>query len=567
MRFSRKQLLPASIVLISFAVIAFISVRSNSLKPDDRDPDSLLKKADDLSWNNNWIRAEPLYHRAELLYTQQHRPSQALYAHVSQIPPNAESSSLTATIFGLTEDLARPEAADPETRLRILTIRGMLEVNYDAASSRSTWTQVAELARRQNHYQLAVRAVGEQGISAFLLGDIGAAKKDVLEAWTIAKVLHDPAASVRYASVYGAGLVDSAITKPSIPLMKPSKSRRRIQMSEALAITKTSVRPYTLPAQATLEADASRYRHELRSQGVDPALGQKLFNELLGPIEELHEKSHLILIPDGSLHLLPFSALVDHNQYLLQTHEVSVTPSSTVLHILRTRARARNEQSLPYVGVAAWNQTADTRNFITRSISGPQRSELTPLPDSQREVQSIGTTLPKPSTILLGEDATKTHFESLPLNRFNVLHLALHGYADIDYPDRSALVFAPKPSASDDGLLQVRDIRKMHLNAKLVTLSACNTGVGPVGEAGVANLVNAFIEAGAESVVSTLWELEDHSTSRLMTDFYHHVAMHEPEAQALRDAQLQLINEKDPPYFWGAFSSSATQTPRFNPSP
>ena len=93
----------------------------------------------------------------------------------------------------------------------------------------------------------------------------------------------------------------------------------------------------------------------------------------------------------------------------------------------------------------------------------------------------------------------------------------------------------------------------MHLNAKLVTLSACNTGVGPVGEAGVANLVNAFIEAGAESVVSTLWELEDHSTSRLMTDFYNHVAMHEPEAQALRDAQLRLINEHDPPYFWASF--------------
>jgi hypothetical protein len=140
-------------------VITIVSVRSSSSKLDDRDPDSLLKRADSLSWNNNWIRAEPLYHRAELLYAQQHRPSRSLYAHVSQIPPNAESSSLTATIFGLTEDLARPEAADPETRLRILTIRGMLEVNYDAASARSTWTQVAELARHLNHFELASQAV------------------------------------------------------------------------------------------------------------------------------------------------------------------------------------------------------------------------------------------------------------------------------------------------------------------------------------------------------------------------------------------------------------------------
>jgi CHAT domain-containing protein len=93
----------------------------------------------------------------------------------------------------------------------------------------------------------------------------------------------------------------------------------------------------------------------------------------------------------------------------------------------------------------------------------------------------------------------------------------------------------------------------MHLNAKLVTLSACNTGVGPVGEAGVANLVNAFIEAGADSVVSTLWELEDHSTSLLMTEFYSHLARHEPEAQALRDAQLALLRGGTPPYFWATF--------------
>ncbi len=851
MRVTRRQL-ATSVSLIAIALAGLCLARFRTARANDRDPDSLLSQADALSWNGNWIKAEPLYQHAELLFAQQHRASKALYAHVSQIPPNSESSSLTATILQLTNDLARPEALDPETRLRILTIRGMLETDYDAASALSTWTQVAELARRRGHLQLALRATGERGIAAFILGDTAEAKKDVLAAWTSAKVLHDPAASVRYASVYGDGLVelrrykealtplDEAIklakanpdlaypsiavnskidalrglrrydealalsadalahlpnaslkghefqilmsraeiyedlnqwsqaiadcnrsladarilsywrgiteaggflalahehqgqlpealtaineaidanthipdelyfvprnlaikaeitqklgnakesdelyrksaalidamlahaptqnvqryvlaqmgyvysgffaslsaqkkyddafrvleevrgrieteglqhhvtipphaptpeelrlTRLNLALIDTDDPKQRAQItdaiyhtelnidgsslegqtatrpitlaqlqhdlsdedlvveyvvaephSQALAITKTTVRPYTLPEQATLEADADKYRHELRAQGVDPTLGQKLFNEVLGPVTELRDKSHLILIPDGSLHLLPFSALVDNGKYLLQTHEVSVTPSSTVLHILKTRAKQHEDQSLPYVGVAAWTQTADTRNFITRAISGPERSELTPLPDSKREVQSIATTLPKPSTILLGDDATKTHFESLPLARFNVLHLALHGYTDIDYPDRSALVFAPNPSKSDDGQLQVRDIRKMHLNARLVTLSACNTGVGPVGEAGVANLVNAFIEAGADSVVSTLWELEDHSTSRMMTDFYRHVAMHEPEAEALRDAQLELIKDKAPPYYWASF--------------
>ena len=179
MRLTRKQFFIVSISLISLAVISFIGVRYNKSKVDDRNPDSLLKRADSLSWNNNWIRAEPLYRRAELLYAQQHRPSRALYAHVSQIPPNAESSSLTATIFGLTEDLSRPEAADHESRLRILKIRVMLEFNNEAASARITWKQVAEIARHLNSFRIvASRAVGEQGIAAFILGDIGAAKKD-----------------------------------------------------------------------------------------------------------------------------------------------------------------------------------------------------------------------------------------------------------------------------------------------------------------------------------------------------------------------------------------------------
>ena len=99
----------------------------------------------------------------------------------------------------------------------------------------------------------------------------------------------------------------------------------------------------------------------------------------------------------------------------------------------------------------------------------------------------------------------------------------------------------------------MREIRNLHLDASLVTLSACDTGVGPVDEAGVANLVNAFIEAGAESVVSTLWELEDHSTAQLMVDFYQHLALREPKAAALRQAQLDLMQQGFSPYYWASF--------------
>jgi CHAT domain-containing protein len=237
-------------------------------------------------------------------------------------------------------------------------------------------------------------------------------------------------------------------------------------------------------------------------------------------------------------------------------HRNSCDQHQSVCHGLRYSSPSSEKGSadpLPYVGVAAWIKKSDSRTAIFRTISGPQRDQFDTLPESKKEVEAIAGSLPKPSTLLLGGDATETHFKNLPLDNYNVIHLALHGYVDEDYPDRSALVFAPQKEPTDDGLLQVREIRNLHLNAQLVTLSACNSGVGPVSEDGVANLMNAFIEAGADTVVSTLWELEDHSTEHLMADFYEHLAQKQPKVAALRQAQLDLIHEGFSPYFWASF--------------
>ena len=320
--------------------------------------------------------------------------------------------------------------------------------------------------------------------------------------------------------------------------------------SYALAVTRTSVRSYQLQDKATIEANASKYRREIRARVEDPALAQVLFGELLLPIHEYASKRDLVIIPDGELHLLPFSALADKHAYVLSTHTIAVTPSSTAFELLKDRSEEKEEIQMPYLGVAAWTQSTAPRNPVLRAISGPERSQFVPLPESKIEVESIADDLPRPSTILLGSDATETRFKVLFTESSDVIHLALHGYADLDYPDRSALIFAPEPDGPDDGLLQVREIRALHLRAKLVTLSACDTGVGPVGEADVANLVNAFIEAGADSVVSTLWELEDQSTRYLMTDFYSKLALHQRKVDALRSAQLDLLSKGYPPYYW-----------------
>ena len=818
-------------------------------------PEALLERADKMSWLNSWIAAAPLYHQAELQFLQERNLSQALYARVSQMPAQSESSTtIPSQIAVLRRDLILPEAHDPETRLRILTILGMLEVNYDSGMARETWAEVEALAIRQHHYLLASRAIGEQGIAAFLLGDIGTAKKDVVRAWTVAKVA-DPAAQIRYASMYGVGLVelhkykealgplneaikvaaktrgaayptiaitakiealsgtgdnkqalalaaeemqkvsayhlaghlyelyqtradvyermdnwsqaisdltqsavyarqlsywrgltqvdgllaqaylhqgdlqsaltaineaidanrkipdelyfvpknlaikaqimerlgnvkasndlyeksadllDALLSKVPTPMVErqllsdlsmvyagyfvsltdqgkmedafraierargrvevqalahhaviePGQSdagqvrltslnvqllnaddpkarrdvlaaiysteqqltgdssamdvpptpvplselQRDLQASElfveyvladphsyALAITHNAVHRYTLPPKAELEQEATLYRSELIQQKADLALAQRLFDGLLGGIPEFKQKQAVIVVPDGKLHLLPFSALADTGQYILATHLVSAAPSGTVLDMLRHRADQMARDDLPYLGVAAWISKAPPTTLIAairRTVSWPERKELIALPESRNEVETIATDLPKPSTILLGDQATETDFKRLPLSQYNVIHLALHGYADSEFPDRSALVFAPENPPVNDGLLQVREIRRLPLNANLVTLSACNTGVGPVSEEGVANIVNAFIEAGAQSVVSTLWAVEDRATAQLMIDFYRHLGHNEGKVESLRQAQLDLLRSGAPPYYWAGF--------------
>lgn len=815
-------------------------------------PEAILARADDLSWKNEWMEAAPLYQQAEQLFCRQNRPSKALYAHVSQFIPRAETEPISSLLVELQKDQSLPAAQAPETKLRILVIQGMIETNYDASMARTTWEKVQILAKQQGHYLLMARAMGEQGIAAFLLGDFASAKRLVIRAWIVAKYLHDPAAHVRYASVYGAGLVElqryneairaldeairtaeksPGIAYPSIAidskidalrglhryqealaladqalkrlpttrldahlfqiltakgevyedmgqwndattqyalalryahrlnywrgitqtagllaeahekegnltaaledidqaiaanaktpeelyfsprnlaikakildgmgqvnesntlyqksetlidslvataptpgverelltelgevysgyfeslyrqkdlagafqtiekahgrieaqalehhdlipphdptprenrimqlnlqLIQSDDPRARSNLAQALhdvelksddstLAGKTAVRPVTLktvqrhlgPAEVVIEyvlaeprsyalaitssgayqyelsskilidAQISQYRDAIRNRRTDPKLARTLFNELLAPIPEYRTKATVIVIPDGELHLLPFSALMDGDQYAINSHTFSTSPSSTVLSLLRDRESATLTDPLQYVGVAAWTQARKQKSFLLRMISAPEIRQLQPLPESKKEVETIAHDFPLSNTVLLGADATVDRFKHLPLAEYRVLHLALHGSADLEYPDRSALVFAPERDGSNDGHLEVREIREMRLNARLVTLSACDTGVGPVGEAGVANIVNAFIEAGAESVVSTLWKIEDRTTTHLMTAFYGGLANHDSKADSLRNAQLDLLRSNLPPYYWASF--------------
>jgi len=175
------------------------------------------------------------------------------------------------------------------------------------------------------------------------------------------------------------------------------------------------------------------------------------------------------------------------------------------------------------------------------------------LPNARGEVQSIGRLFPG-GTTFLGERASEERMKKEELSSYRYLHFAAHGYFDGANPERSGIVLAL--GGSDDGFLQAREISKFELRADLVTLSACQSGLGRVldGE-GVQGLSRAFFLAGARSVVVSLWNVNDAAASELMRRFYSGLKAGLPKDEALRAAKLAL--RKEPrwrhPYYWAPF--------------
>ncbi len=194
---------------------------------------------------------------------------------------------------------------------------------------------------------------------------------------------------------------------------------------------------------------------------------------------------------------------------------------------------------------------------LLRGFSDALGTPLYDLPKTREEVLELRQILGNDSVLLLGSDATETAFKSETLEDFKIIHLAAHGFADIQFPERSGLVLGVDSNSHDDGLLQVREIIRLRFNADLVTLSACNTGVGKLqGEEGVTNLVEAFLVSGAKAVVASLWSADDTYTLALMERFYTHLEEGQDKAAALRQAKLDLLakyGRQVPPYYWGAF--------------
>ena len=334
-----------------------------------------------------------------------------------------------------------------------------------------------------------------------------------------------------------------------------------------------------LPAgRKEIENLSQQFVSEIRTKGTGAELSKRLYAMLVKPLPEAATATRFIIAPDAILNLLPFEALRDtQGEYLLKSRVISYVPSGTILNMLR-RSGKRQLAPRPLLAVGDVeyeNQggsgrriplPASVRGRIERGIADLSGIGLHDLPETRAEVEEIGKIVGSDAVILLGKDATETGFKKQPLDQFRILHLAVHGFADTQYPERSALVLGTDPQSGDDGLLQVREIIRLRLNAELTTLSACDSGVGKLqGQEGISNLVEAFLVAGSKSVVASLWSADDTFASALMEQFYRHLARDEDTSSALRNAKLDLLaryGDQVSPFYWAAFIAvGETSTP------
>jgi len=328
--------------------------------------------------------------------------------------------------------------------------------------------------------------------------------------------------------------------------------------SYCLVITHDRVRIVSLAGGNAIEGRVKNYLQLVKSHKDAHEEAESLERILLQPINEARAASNLIIVRDGILYLLPFEALIQPDgKYLLESHTISYAPSASTLYMLeRTAIRRRPSHTLLAVGGVPYGEDAALNRLA--SLEGLVNGPLSDLPGSKDEIDAATKAIPGfHAVVLTDKNATEEAFKSADLANSEIIHLAVHGFANVRHPDRAALLLLSDAKAQEDGILQASEIAHLRLSATLVVLSACDTAVGRLqGEEGIANLSRAFILAGARAVVSTLWSVDDTFSLFVMKRFYAGLSTGETVSLALRNAKLEVLHtfgERAAPYAWASY--------------
>ncbi len=281
-----------------------------------------------------------------------------------------------------------------------------------------------------------------------------------------------------------------------------------------------------------------------------------LLHDQLFPKKIRKRVQKLMIIPDANLGKIPFEALLQKTQanavngysnlnYLVKDFEISYAYSAT-LYLQNTQATSVQEKS--------------DRGMLLYAPVSFRNSELSALPATATEVKRIAQLFEQrnqTSEAFLYQEAEEGHLKSKANRAYRYLHLATHGLIHESNPDLSQIYLASDSLSSEDGSLYAGEIYNLQLDADLVTLSACETGLGQVSKGeGIVGLSRAWLYAGAKNLVVSLWNVGDQSTSDFMLYFYENILEQEQDfSQALQRAKLTLIrhSQYSAPYHWAAF--------------
>jgi CHAT domain-containing protein/tetratricopeptide (TPR) repeat protein len=333
--------------------------------------------------------------------------------------------------------------------------------------------------------------------------------------------------------------------------------------SYCLVVSGKNSRIVELPGKHIISPLVTAYLNEVKVKHSAGVEAHRLYDVLLGSIPEARIKRQLIIVRDGQLHLLPFDALLDrNNNYVLELRTVVYSPSASTFFLLRTTAHAKHAvETVLAVGGVPYDRSNLKDTAITRGYIG---TALSNLPSSREEALAAADVFPKTSrTLLLGENATETAFKQAADRQ--VIHLAVHATANETHPERAALILLSDPAHGEDGFLQTSEIVQLQMRAELVVLSACDTAVGPLeGQEGISTVSQAFLLAGARTVVSTLWSVEDESTLYLMKTFYAELNRNKriPDAlAAAKRSMLKIYGSRAVPFYWAGFTVEGVVEP------
>lgn len=294
-----------------------------------------------------------------------------------------------------------------------------------------------------------------------------------------------------------------------------------------------------------------------------------LYQRLMEPISSLLSDT-LIIIPDAELGYIPFNALLRDRPtdfkdfsslpYLLRDFQISYAFSATLLHEMQEKSVNPQKHLLAVA-------PSFSHSSLLTSAEDMQRGYLGPLAYNQKEAEQVAELFQ--GDLLLDTLASQDRFLQLA-REYRILHLSTHGKVNDQNSRYSFLAFWGQKDSIRVGSevqygisgLYLADLYNLDLNADMVVLSACETGLGKLfrGE-GIASLARGFSYAGAKSILTTLWSVNDKASADLMVDFYRELALGIPKDQALRTAQLSAVAQGMAPFFWAGFVPMGDMTP------